>query len=270
MGNQSLRAAVEALAANWADQPNDYDEDTEQQIDDGNALRELLAAHPEPTAQVNVFGRPFDREAALTALEPYMKCSPQLARETASRALDAALACNVPDGARPVQPGYNAVYAVLRTVDSPDLPQATIGLVWRAVHAFREALGIRGSDPLTPETVEAGRRKPKWTDLFGIAPDMTAEQLFGVDPDAEALGAPLRRQAVRITDAVMALANGHEETFVEGVCGEQPWNSDVPVHGCVREPGHEPFHRDAEGREFVSRATIAEAEDIARPDGDQA
>jgi len=41
-----LRAAVEALAAKWADQPTDYDEDTEQQIEDGRELRAVLAANP--------------------------------------------------------------------------------------------------------------------------------------------------------------------------------------------------------------------------------
>jgi hypothetical protein len=42
-----LRQAVEALAMDWASQPNDYDEDTEQQISDGKNLLALLAAHPE-------------------------------------------------------------------------------------------------------------------------------------------------------------------------------------------------------------------------------
>lgn len=86
-------------------------------------------------------------------------------------------------------------------------------------------------------------------------------------------------------DAVLALINGTEAparmllgdsweiadqeavAHAPAVCGEQPYDSDVPVHGCVREPGHEPLHRDAEGREFVSRATIEEAEDIAREYG---
>ena len=36
--------AVLALAEGWATQPTDYDEDTEQQIDDGHAVRDAIAA----------------------------------------------------------------------------------------------------------------------------------------------------------------------------------------------------------------------------------
>lgn len=250
MGNQSLRAVLEDLAARWADQPTDYDEDTEQQIDDGKALREVLAAHPEP--QLQLLGRPFNREAAITALEPYMKCSPQLAREQAARALEAVFAGATASAERPVQPGYDAVYAVL---GSANLPVEMNGFVWRAVHAFREALGIRATDPLIAEEVEAAR--PKWTDLFGIAPDMTAEQLFGVDPDAakaeryrlawksayrrahnfrlvavvlgrqqerqqlveEALGTPLRRQSVR--EEIRA---GINRAVINGAHAEAEWS----------------------------------------------
>lgn len=46
-----LRSAVEALAARWADQATDHDEDTEQQIEDGRALRALLADHPDDTPE---------------------------------------------------------------------------------------------------------------------------------------------------------------------------------------------------------------------------
>jgi hypothetical protein len=38
-----VRAAL-ALADEWADQPTDYDEDTERQIEDGKELRSALAA----------------------------------------------------------------------------------------------------------------------------------------------------------------------------------------------------------------------------------
>lgn len=79
----------------------------------------------------------------------------------------------------PVQPGYDAVYAVLIAAGGTNLPQPTIAIVWRAVHAFRAALGIRDSDPLTLEGVDENRQK--WADLFGMAPDMTPEQ-FGVEP----------------------------------------------------------------------------------------
>lgn len=37
---------VRKLAAEWADQPTDYDEDTEQQIADGRTLRGLLGDQP--------------------------------------------------------------------------------------------------------------------------------------------------------------------------------------------------------------------------------
>jgi hypothetical protein len=46
----ALAAAVEAvraLATEWATQPNDYDEDTEQQIEDGNAILRAIDATPE-------------------------------------------------------------------------------------------------------------------------------------------------------------------------------------------------------------------------------
>ena len=45
-----LAAAVEAvrsLATEWATQPTDYDEDTEQQIEDGGAILRALDATPE-------------------------------------------------------------------------------------------------------------------------------------------------------------------------------------------------------------------------------
>ena len=38
---------VRALATEWATQPTDYDEDTEQQIEDGNAIVRALEATPE-------------------------------------------------------------------------------------------------------------------------------------------------------------------------------------------------------------------------------
>ena len=38
---------VRALATEWATQPTDYDEDTEQQIEDGNAILRALDATPE-------------------------------------------------------------------------------------------------------------------------------------------------------------------------------------------------------------------------------
>ena len=38
---------VRALATEWATQPNDYDEDTEQQIEDGGAILRALDATPE-------------------------------------------------------------------------------------------------------------------------------------------------------------------------------------------------------------------------------
>ena len=38
---------VRALATGWATQPNDYDEDTEQQIEDGGAILRALDATPE-------------------------------------------------------------------------------------------------------------------------------------------------------------------------------------------------------------------------------
>ena len=38
---------VRALATEWATQPTDYDEDTEQQIEDGNAIVRALDATPE-------------------------------------------------------------------------------------------------------------------------------------------------------------------------------------------------------------------------------
>lgn len=43
---EKLRAALEEiakLAREWADQPTDYDEDTEQQIEDGRAIAEIIA-----------------------------------------------------------------------------------------------------------------------------------------------------------------------------------------------------------------------------------
>ena len=46
----ALAAAVErarVLATEWATQPTDYDEDTEQQIEDGNAILRALDATPE-------------------------------------------------------------------------------------------------------------------------------------------------------------------------------------------------------------------------------
>ena len=46
----ALAAAVEAvrsLATEWATQPTDYDEDTEQQIEDGGAILRALDATPE-------------------------------------------------------------------------------------------------------------------------------------------------------------------------------------------------------------------------------
>ena len=46
----ALAATVErvrALATEWATQPTDYDEDTEQQIEDGNAIVRALEATPE-------------------------------------------------------------------------------------------------------------------------------------------------------------------------------------------------------------------------------
>ena len=46
----ALAAKVErarALATEWATQPTDYDEDTEQQIEDGNAILRALDATPE-------------------------------------------------------------------------------------------------------------------------------------------------------------------------------------------------------------------------------
>ena len=46
-----LFAPIEALAMEWANQPTDYDEDTEQQIEDGHTL---LAALAEVRAQVEV------------------------------------------------------------------------------------------------------------------------------------------------------------------------------------------------------------------------
>ena len=39
----ALRAVL-ALAEGWATQPTDYDEDTEQQIDDGHAVRDAITA----------------------------------------------------------------------------------------------------------------------------------------------------------------------------------------------------------------------------------
>jgi hypothetical protein len=39
-------AAITALAEKWAHQPNDYDEDTEQQISDGRDLLDILQAAP--------------------------------------------------------------------------------------------------------------------------------------------------------------------------------------------------------------------------------
>ena len=44
-----LFAPIEALAKEWAEQPTDYDEDTEQQIEDGHTL---LAALAEARSQV--------------------------------------------------------------------------------------------------------------------------------------------------------------------------------------------------------------------------
>ena len=38
---------VRALATEWATQPTDYDEDTEQQIEDGNAILRAIDATPE-------------------------------------------------------------------------------------------------------------------------------------------------------------------------------------------------------------------------------
>lgn len=72
-----------------------------------------------------------------------------------------------------------------------------------------------------------------------------------------------------LADGLVALLEGPPQAEARETCGELPYDSDVPVHGCVREPGHKPLHRDAEGREFVSRATIEEADDIARQYGDQ-
>ena len=40
---ERLLGVIETLANDWADQATDYDEDTEQQIQDGRILRDLIA-----------------------------------------------------------------------------------------------------------------------------------------------------------------------------------------------------------------------------------
>lgn len=45
MSELNALAAVTELAVQWANQPTDYDEDTEQQIADGNELLAVLRQH---------------------------------------------------------------------------------------------------------------------------------------------------------------------------------------------------------------------------------
>ncbi|MFG1794198.1 hypothetical protein [Nocardia sp. NPDC049149] len=47
MTERELLDTIRELATEWATQPNDYDEDTEQQIDDGRVLLGLLEGSTE-------------------------------------------------------------------------------------------------------------------------------------------------------------------------------------------------------------------------------
>jgi hypothetical protein len=62
---------------------------------------------------------------------------------------------------------------------------------------------------------------------------------------------------VNINQVLCLLGHGWRHA---DACGELPWGDDNPTSMCIRGPGHEPLHRDAGGREFVSRDTIAEAQ----------
>jgi hypothetical protein len=62
------------------------------------------------------------------------------------RITDAVMALLNGQPATSVQTGYDAVYGVLAEAQQS---REVNGLVWRGVHAFREAMGIPGSAPLT-------------------------------------------------------------------------------------------------------------------------
>ena len=60
MSDETALEAVAELAAQWAHQASDYDEDTEQQITDGNALLILLREHGVAAADTRPEPKPVD------------------------------------------------------------------------------------------------------------------------------------------------------------------------------------------------------------------
>ncbi|HVV70199.1 MAG TPA: hypothetical protein VHI52_01665 [Verrucomicrobiae bacterium] len=86
MNRYDLLTTIAAIAESWAYQDTDYDEDTEQQIADGNTLLRLLRDNGIQSAEPSPPPRPIDPEwvehlshpskfrRAVDGLEPVVGC----------------------------------------------------------------------------------------------------------------------------------------------------------------------------------------------------